>query len=359
MTGKEETEKKLDQEIGKRLIHYPPVIKKYYDNLIREGKTLKSASVYIKVVMHLADFIFPSNVPLDFYMRVSTAYIDQFLDSMESDSTKATNWSALNGFFQFLSPEYTRHNPVQNIQRPAVSKQKKSDYLSIEETKQIFENIDILANERMRNRDKCILMLGFYCGLKSSDIVQANISDVDFKSGNIRIYLKENEVIYIPLSQSVCVCLNSWLQDRKNYFDTATDALFVSQIKKRISDDTLNILLKRYAVGINKKVTTRVMRNTCVITLYKETHNLALCAKLLGQPNISAAQHYIDQIISDSDVEDAINIVEDVLNNQSYANENTINIPPLAMKIIKNASISEQLENSVLGIKRNWPKFPV
>ena len=78
-----------------------------------------------------------------------------------------------------------------------------------------------------------------------------------------------------------------------------------------------------------------------MITLYKETHNLALCAKLLGQPNISAAQHYIEHIISDSDVEDAINIVEDVFNNQNYANEISINIPPLAMKIIKNASISE------------------
>lgn len=257
---------------------------------------------------------------------------------------------------------------MENISRPMVNKQKKSAFLSVEETRQILRNVDLLANEKMRNRDKCILMLGFCCGLKSSDIVQANLSDIDFKRSIIRLYIKEYDAVDIPLSTSVRECLALWINDRKKYFDVPNDALFVSQIKKRISDDTLNILLKRYAVGIEKKVTTRVMRNTCVVTLYKETKNLALCAKLLGQPNISVAQRYIEQILSESDVEEAINIVDDVLNNKNNAVENIINIPPLAMKIIQKADVAElgfstQLEHflkrediSTIGELCTWHK---
>ena len=345
MIGKEEIENKLFQEVNKKLMCYPPVIRMYYDRLIKEGKTYQSASVYVKVITHFVDFLFSGKAPFDFYRKVSVFDINRFLGSLESDSTKATNWSALNSFFNFLVPSYLSCNPMSNVDRPLISKQKKSDYLSVEETKQILNNVDILANERMRNRDKCILMLGFYCGLKSADIVQANVNDVNFERSVIRVYLKES-VLDVPLSYSVRECLCLWLDDRKAHFDTTTDALFVSQIKKRISDDTLNILLKRYAVGIDKKVTTRVMRNTCVVNLYRETKNLALCAKLLGQPSISAAQRYIEQIVSDSDVEEAVNTIEDLLNDKISSEKKTANILPLAMKIIQNASI-EELELSL------------
>ena len=156
-----ETDKKIDCTVLKKLQAYPQVVKTYYQNLIAEGKTYRTAQTYINVVTHFADYINLNGkaiVPLyediregEFYEGIEPDDIEQFIYALKSKSipgkeaspeTKATNWTALYSFFDFLTPQYIILNPVINVKRPEVDKKPKSSKLS-NMAKQIILNAPI------------------------------------------------------------------------------------------------------------------------------------------------------------------------------------------------------------------------
>lgn len=156
-----EVEKKIDCTVLKKLQAYPQVVTEYYRKLIAQGKTYRTAQTYVNVVTHFADYISLNGkavVPLfedipagEFYEGIESDDIEQFLyvlksksipDEEASPETKATNWTALYSFFDFLTPQYIISNPVINVKRPEVDTKQKSSKLS-NMAKQIILNAPI------------------------------------------------------------------------------------------------------------------------------------------------------------------------------------------------------------------------
>ena len=90
--------------------------------------------------------------------------------------------------------------------------------------------------------------------------------------------------------------LFAWLKDREEYFGSFnTNALFVSQVGKRMSPDMLAKLVSKYAKGAtDKHVTPHVMRHSCATNLYEQTGDIYLCAKQLNHKNVSTTQRYAE-----------------------------------------------------------------
>lgn len=285
----------------------PYVLTQYYYSLTGSGKSYRTAKEYIERVLQFIKFTFGENIQEDFYLNVDATHINKYITSLRtknisgktertSDSYKTLNWSSLNSFFQFLVPEYINENPVANTQRPKMKDNPNVTFLTPEEISKILNSVEDRAFGRMKNRDLCLLKLGFSTGLRISAIVQIDIDDLDLEHNQIKVTEKGDHDDYIIIGANLKEQINLWLKDRKEYFGrTTSNALFVSQECNRLSARSVKDIMDKYTLGItDKKVTPHVMRHSCATNLYEQTGDIYLCAKQLHHKNVSTTQRYAE-----------------------------------------------------------------
>ena len=324
MSGKYEKEKKLERKIQSRLELAPDIMSEYYYSLIGSGKSYETAYNYIGYILSFLQYTFNGAYNENFYEKVKPVHINKYIASIRnkdingkmertSDSMRGTQWSALNSFFQFLIPDYLKENPVANTNRPRNKDNPQVTYLDREEIAKVLRNVEMNSPEKYKNRDLCILKLGFSTGLRVSAIIQIDVDDVDFKKNQIRVTEKGDYDQYIMFGENLKAQLQAWLIDREKYFSKFnTNALFVSQRGNRISDDMVSVMFKKYAKGAtDKHVHPHVMRHSCATNLYEATGDIYLCAKQLNHKSVSTTQRYAE--LSKEKQKQAANILDDMI----------------------------------------------
>ena len=324
MNGRLEKEMLVEKQVMARLKGMPSVLTDYYYSLIGSGKSYRTAKTYIGCVLHFIEHTFGKNCKEDFYLDVNANHINRYIASIRtktvngktertSDSYKTANWSSLNSFFQFLTPDYIKTNPVANTTRPKMKDNPNVTYLSTDEIAKILKNVQEKANGRQVNRDLCIMKIGFATGLRISAILQLNVEDLDLEHNQIRVTEKGDHDDYVMIGDNLKVQINSWLEDRKKYFKSEnTNALFLSQMGKRIDARSVKDLMDKYTDGItDKRVTLHVMRHSCATNLYEKTGDIYLCAKQLHHKNVSTTQRYAE--LSRENQKKAANILDGMI----------------------------------------------
>lgn len=306
MNGRLEKEKQIEKQVLKKLQDMPVVLTDYYYSLTSSGKSYRTAKAYIESVILFIKYTFGDSCNENFYSEINSNHINRYMSSIRtktingrtertSDSYRTLNWSSLNSFFQFLVPEKISSNPVANTTRPKMKDNPNVTYLSTDEIAKIFNNVEEKANYRLRNRDLCLLKLGFATGLRISAIVQINMEDLDLEHNQIRITEKGDYDDYVIIGENLKTQIVQWINDRDKYFETNTDALFLSQENHRLSARSVKDLMDKYTNGItDKKVTPHVMRHSCATNLYEQTGDIYLCAKQLHHKNVSTTQRYAE-----------------------------------------------------------------
>ena len=307
MSGKYEKELNLENRIKNRLKDTPQIISEYYYSLIGSGKSYDTAYNYINYIIMFLEYTFNGTYNERFYSNIKPTHINRYIASLRtkqsngktertSDSIRCVQWSALNSFFQFLVPEYIQNNPVANTERPKMKDNPKVTYLTPEEISSVIRNVEEKAQDNLKNRDLCLLKLGFSTGLRMSAIIQIDIDDIDLKHNQIRVTEKGDYDNYVMFGDNLKAQIILWLQDRKMYYpDCDTNALFISQLGKRISDKAVDRIIKKYSKGAtDKHVTPHVMRHSCATNLYEQTGDIYLCAKQLNHKNVATTQRYAE-----------------------------------------------------------------
>ena len=330
MSGKFEENMRINEAIRLKLNNYPTIILAYYEQLISEGKSFGTAKLYVETILSFVDYMYAGQEASDFYTQISGENIQSYLETIgnhirsektvSSKASKAQKWTSLYSFFQFLIPAYLSKNPVADVQRPEVERVGEMLYLNEEELKQIFSNARFSGRPMIVNRDLSILMLGFYRGLSNSEIRNLDMEDLDLINSKIRIN-NNGGTVEVSLASQITEQLKLWITDREQYFsDLETKAVFISQLKKRMSADSVEKVTRRYAEGIKKNITPQVMKNTCVVNLYKQTGDIHLCAKYLKHKNISTTQRYVDQLMENESrsIDEALTIMNSLIPLQYY-----------------------------------------
>lgn len=324
MSGRHEKESMFEKRTKEKLRDLPDILTEYYYSLIGSGKSYATTYNYIAYIASFLKFTFGDDCPEDFYLKTRPLHVNQYVASLRtrevkgktertSDSIKTVQWSALNSFFQFLIPEYITSNPVAGTKRPKMRDNPHVTYLTSEEIAGMLKNVEKKANDRMKNRDLCILKIGFSTGLRVSAIVQIDIDDIDFVHNKIKVTEKGDYDNYVMFGDNLKDQLIAWLDDRKKHFgNCGTDALFVSQKGSRISTIRVNELVALYAKGItDKHVTPHVMRHSCATNLYEKTGDIYLCARQLNHKNVATTQRYAE--ISNARQKEASNILDNLI----------------------------------------------
>lgn len=152
-------------------------------------------------------------------------------------------------------------------------------------------------HEKTKLRDVALLTLLLGTGMRVSECVGIDISDIDFKNTGIKIRRKGGYEAIVYYGDEVEKALIDYLEYRKTIVPETghEEALFLSLQNRRISVRSVENLVKKYAglVTSLKHITPHKLRSTYGTNLYKETGDIYLVADILGHKDVNTTRkHY-------------------------------------------------------------------
>ncbi|RDD52700.1 recombinase XerC [Nanoarchaeota archaeon NZ13-N] len=183
---------------------------------------------------------------------------------------------ALSSFLKFME----REDLIKYLKAPKIDK-KLPKYITFEE----FQNILRVVKKR---RDKLILLMLFYTGMRVSELVNLKKEDIMLKEGFIKVYGKGGKERIVPIPNFLIKELEEYLKEVKE------EKIF------NISTRQIERLVKKYAekAGIKKKVTPHVFRHSLATLLLTNGIDIRYIQEILGHSSLSITQIYTHVIPS-------------------------------------------------------------
>ena len=305
MSGRIENENKLRNKIEERLQTLPSIFTDFYNYMEADHKSYATIKHYVEYVADFMDDVAQSDKE-EFYKDITVSQIREYIVSLRrrtengkevknSDSIQATRWSAINAFFNFLVlDDYIDINPMTKTKRPKNKKEKPIVYLEQDEISSIMDRIKNESKPQFINRDLAIITLGVGTGIRVGALVQINVGDIDFKENTIHVIEKGGKERYLKFGINTRNILSAWLIDRATYFDDVdTDALFISQHRRRLTTEGIRKFMDKYADRINgKHVTAHTMRKSTATNAIKAGIDIQTVADMLGHNSVTTTQRY-------------------------------------------------------------------
>ena len=149
-------------------------------------------------------------------------------------------------------------------------------------------------------RDFALLSLFLGTGIRVSECVGMNLSDVDFENNAFIVTRKGGNQVVLYFSPEVADALAEYMEERKSIeaLPGHEEALFLSLQKKRITQRAVQNLVKKYAAvaaPLKAKISPHKLRSTYATNLYNETGDIYLVADVLGHTSVDTTRkHYAD-----------------------------------------------------------------
>ncbi len=230
-----------------------------------------------------------------------------------SERAKARKLAAVRSFFKYL---YNRNKIEQNVaSKVAMPKLHDREIirLEVDEVVKILNEAEygdnLTSNQqswhsKTRLRDTAILTLFLGTGIRVSELVGINISDINFDVNGFTIVRKGGNRVVLYFSDEVASAILAYIKDeRPNHVgENSGDALFLSRQKTRMGVRAIENLIKKYAkiVSPMKKITPHKLRSTYGTSLYRATGDIYIVADVLGHSDVNTTKKHYAAISDDA-----------------------------------------------------------
>ncbi|TVZ54842.1 integrase/recombinase XerD [Lutibacter sp. Hel_I_33_5] len=204
--------------------------------------------------------------------------------------------SGLKSFFDYLVFEdYRKTNPLELIEAPKIGR-KLPDTLSEEEINELINAIDLSHSQGERNRT--ILETMYSCGLRVSELINLQVSDLFFDEGFIKVTGKGNKQRFVPIHYNAQKFISSYIQLIRNHITTKKgyeDTLFLNRRGKGLTRQMIFTILKDLSIKINlnKKISPHTLRHSFATHLLKNGADLRAIQQMLGHESITTTEVYV------------------------------------------------------------------
>ena len=212
--------------------------------------------------------------------------------------------SAIRSFFKYLhkTANIIKSNPAADLEIPS-PKAALPKFLTLEESTKLLSASDNTDSKR----DYCIITLFLNCGIRLSELIGINITDIDFSENRMKVLGKGNKERMIYLNKACISALNDYIPLRNEKVDASEKALFISKQKKRISKRRVQQIVENtisVAELDGKGITTHKLRHTAATLMYQYGQTDILTLKeVLGHSSISTTEiytHLSNEIVRDA-----------------------------------------------------------
>lgn len=212
-------------------------------------------------------------------------------------STVNRHISSLKSFFNYLVDEsIIKVSPMEEVS--SLKKTKKlPKYLSISEVDKL---LNIPLNSEFDYRNKAMLELMYATGLRVSELVSIEYSNIDFENSIIRVNGKGKKERIIPLGEVASYYLKVYLSDYRSKLlkRNTYNQVFLNNHGKPITRQGFNYILEniRELTGITKEITPHVLRHSFATHLLEGGADIRSIQEMLGHENISTTNIYTEVV---------------------------------------------------------------
>ncbi len=221
------------------------------------------------------------------------AYLLHLQKKGRATSTISRNLASIRSFYQFLHKnKVIELDPTSELESPKVEK-KLPQILSTQEVELLLDQPKCLDLKGIR--DKAMLELLYATGIRVSELISLNLSDINLELGFIRCN-KGNRERSIPIGSISISAVNEYLTKSRNFLiqETTEEALFVNVNGKRLTRQGFWKIIKHYKnqANINKDITPHMLRHSFAAHLLENGADLRSIQEMLGHSDISSTQIY-------------------------------------------------------------------
>lgn len=271
-----------------------------FESFLKLEKSLSNNSIqaYLSDVNKLQNFLL-ANEKLPSPNNVTLIQLQNFLKELNElgfdAHSQARIVSGLRTFWKYLLLEnITQNNPAELLQLPKLSR-KLPDTLSVQETIALIESIDMSKPEGQRNR--AMLEVLYSCGLRVSELVNLQISNLYLSSNFIKVTGKGNKERIVPIGNEATKQLNNYLDFVRNKISVQKgeeDIVFLNRRGKRLSRVMVFYIIKEQAeiTGITKAISPHTFRHSFATHLIEGGADLRTVQEMLGHASITTTEIY-------------------------------------------------------------------
>ena len=292
----------------------------YHENI--KGQSSRTISEYYLDLRMFLRFIrlmrndMPMNTPLEdipikdidinFVGSITTSEIFDFLSYLANDrplnpdstyteygiepAARSRKLSAIKSFYKYLTvrTKQLQENPVADLEYPKLRKSLPK-YLTMEQSATLLKSVSG-PNEK---RDYAILMLFLNCGIRRSELVGLNLTDV--YEDRIRVVGKGNKERIVYFGSACRKAIDAYLPERHKKVLSDNRALFGSRDNNRISVTAVHRLVKKafLQAGLDStQFSAHKLRHTAATMMLSGGVDVKTVQEVLGHENLNTTQIY-------------------------------------------------------------------
>ena len=205
-------------------------------------------------------------------------------------SSRARKVAAIRSFYKYLvvKAKLLDESPIQELDSPKM-RQSLPRYLTLDESIQLLESIDGDNAER----DFCIITLFLNCGVRISELVGLNLSDI--RGDRLRVLGKGNKERVVYLNAACQNAIEDWLAVRSQSGAADPYALFITRKHTRITKAGVHYMLKQRftAAGLDSsKYSAHKLRHTAATLMLQNGVDVRTLQEVLGHEHLNTTQIY-------------------------------------------------------------------
>ena len=203
--------------------------------------------------------------------------------------------SGIKAFYKYLLLEdIVSKNPTELLETPKIGR-KLPDVLSVEEINQIIAAIDLSKEGGERN--KAMLETLYGCGLRVSELIGLQISNIYFEEGFIRIVGKGDKERLVPIGETALKHIKIYLEDIRVHQKIAPgneDILFLNRRGAKLSRVMVFMIIRGLTekCGIKKNISPHTFRHSFATHLVDGGADLRAVQEMLGHESITTTEIY-------------------------------------------------------------------
>lgn len=246
------------------------------------------------------------DIDISFIREIDTPDIFDFLSYLANDravnpesaapdygisaAARARKLSSIKSFYKYLTvrTKQLEENPVAELEYPKLRKSLPK-YLTLDQSAALLQAVSG-QNEK---RDYAILMLFLNCGIRRSELVGLNLTDV--YEDRIRVVGKGNKERFVYFGSACRKAIDVYLEERKQIELSDNRALFGSRDKNRISVTAVHRLVKKALLqaGLDStQFSAHKLRHTAATMMLSGGVDVKTVQEVLGHENLNTTQIY-------------------------------------------------------------------
>jgi tyrosine recombinase xerD len=266
--------------------------------VLEKSLSPNSVEAYLNDIRKLAAYCEKLTPPLD-PKEVSYNVLNEYLMELKNTGvtprTQARSISSIKSFFKYLLYDgAVGQNPASSLDAPKIGRSLPS-VLSVEEIETMIDSVDMNKQEGQRN--KAILETLYSCGLRVSELVNLKLSQINFRTGYIKIEGKGNKERIVPLGARAKDEIRCYLKKDRDKMKKARgheDILFLNKMGKALSRVMIFNIIKETArrAGLQKVVSPHTFRHSFASHLVNGGADIRTVQDMLGHESILTTEIY-------------------------------------------------------------------